>query len=122
MRRRHWQTDLSNRAGRITIKQDHPEVSVFVKFWLCKKPISVNRIAAPLLPALPPLRAGADMMHRYYLYNNSLPFHCSGIRALSQLGRLSSGERIFASAMILSRRILYGILQAEAPGASILSE
>jgi len=54
------------------------------------------------------------MMFRNYLFQKIFCFLCTGNTALSYLGRLSGGERIIASAKILSRRIL----QAEAPGAS----
>jgi hypothetical protein len=46
--------------------------------------------------------SGADRMPRYYLYNNSLPFHCTGIAALSQLGRLSGGAKLLERQFILN--------------------
>jgi len=58
---------------------------------------------------------GALMMPRDNLKKTSA-FLGKGNTALSQPGRLSGGERIVASARILSRRILR-IPQAEAPGA-----
>jgi hypothetical protein len=42
-------------------------------FGLCRKPIFEDMIA-PLVPSLPPLGAGVNVMPRFYLYKNLSAF------------------------------------------------